>query len=223
MIKSNWILFVLIVAILLLGFFQFRSCSDHTADKLQVDKTVLAKKNDSLLSVVAEIFRRDALLRQDYELDTTIYKFKIDSLTKREQNARIQSATLEKELEQTISDLKDAVMGSSSGSDTGLLRQMETLKKQFSDYVNQNEFGNQVNDATSTYYNGHIAYLDSVISEKNKTIDSLKVNYYAEADVVKKLMADLDQAIAQLKKGKRTNILRTIGEAVLVILLIAKK
>lgn len=223
MIKSNWILFVLIAAILLLGFFQFRSCSDHTVDILQVDKTVLAKKNDSLLSVVAEIFRRDALLRQDYELDTTIYKFKIDSLTKREQNARIQSATLEKELEQTISDLKDAVMNSSSGSDTGLLRQMETLKKQFSDYVNQNEFGNQVNDETNTYYTGHIKYLDSVISEKDKTIDSLKVNYYAEADVVKKLMADLDQAIAQLKKGKRTNILRTIGEAVLVILLIAKK
>lgn len=223
MIKSNWLLFVLIAAILLLGFFQFRSCRDHTADILQGDKTVLAKKNDSLLNVVAEIFRRDAILRQDYEADTTIYKFKIDSLTKREQNARIQSATLEKELEQTISDLKDAVMNSSSGSDTGLLRQMEVLKKQFSDYVNQNEFGNQVNDATSTYYTGHIAYLDSVISEKDKTIDSLKVNYYAQQDVVKKLMTDLDQAIAQLKKGKRTNILRTIGEAVLVILLIAKK
>ncbi len=68
-----------------------------------------------------------------------------------------------------------------------------------------------------------LSFRDSVIQAKDKTIENLQSNYAGMQVLLDKANADLETAIKVLQKGKRTNVLRTIGEAALVILLIMKK
>lgn len=216
---TNWIILVLLAIVLTLGFFQVKSCNDHTAQNLQQDKELLKKQSDSLASLNKAAMINDGILRMRYSLDTARFLKQIDSLTQREKSAKQLASSLQVQLNQTISDLKDAVM---SGDTASQLKTIEDLKRQLADLIDNEHFQGDISQSKESVYLDQLAYRDSVITQKNKTIDICHSNFAGEQDILAKVSADLDAAIVELKKGKKVSIWRTIGEAALVIALIFK-
>jgi hypothetical protein len=206
MTKSGWVIIALTIAILLLGFFQIRSCRDTTADSLARDKDSLSKENSVLAQIAKEGIRNDSVLRIDYKKATDSFQVKIDSLSRLTTFYRQKATSLSTKLQATFNSIDSSVI---NGNDSDAIIQLETLKREFSDYKNQTEFGNQISDAGLSVYKDQMLYDDSVITQKNKTIDSLVYVIGGQTVIINKLMADIDKAIKDLRANKRVSFAST--------------
>lgn len=218
--KPTWIIIALILIVLTLGYFQLQSCRDTTAARLTVAKDSISKKNDSLSVTTTKIIANDSLLRIHYRADTTTSRKVIDSLTDKVNAAQVQIENGKSQVKKILADLTTSV---SSGDTASQLLDLTNLKRQMADLSDLMHFQNDTHDAKDSFFTEQLAYRDSVITEMGKTVDSLHVVILSKDSLMAASLSQLDVAIADLKKKKRVNILRTVGEVGLVVLLIFKQ
>lgn len=133
---------------------------------------------------------------------------------------KLQFQKVKFQLSQTVQNLSDII---NNGSDTALISELRLLKDQLNSangIVIQLQTNTGLEDSVMT---AELSFKDSVIQEKDKTIQNLKSNYQGMQFLVDQANADLDVAIKQLQKRKRLNVFRTVGEVTLVIGLLFKK
>ena len=163
---------------------------------------------------------KDSVLNTKIKTDSVRHKGETDSLKSEIYVGKLQFQKVKFQLSQTVQNLSDII---NNGSDTALISELRLLKDQLNSangIVIQLQTNTGLEDSVMT---AELSFKDSVIQEKDKTIQNLKSNYQGMQFLVDQANADLDVAIKQLQKRKRLNVFRTVGEVTLVIGLLFKK
>jgi len=217
---QKYALWILAGAVLILGFSQWRSCRDNTANILSAEKKVIQHQRDSISQKNISILAKDSVLNTKIKTDSVRHKGETDSLKSEIYVGKLQFQKVKFQLSQTVQNLSDII---NNGSDTALISELRLLKDQLNSangIVIQLQTNTGLEDSVMT---AELSFKDSVIQEKDKTIQNLKSNYQGMQFLVDQANADLDVAIKQLQKRKRLNVFRTVGEVALVIGLLFKK
>lgn len=214
----NWIL---AGAVIILGLSQWRSCeASKLAGTLSAEKKVIQHQKDSLEGYQTHVILEDSALRLEKRLDSLKFNNVIDSLKNQQKVTQNRYQVIKGQLQKTVSALSNTVY---SGTDTGLIRELQDLKAQLNN-ANDAVMSLQTNTgAQDSVMTAELSYRDSVIAEKDKTIDELKANNLGMVMLIDRANHDLSEAIKEIQKGKRRNFVRTIAEALLVIGLLFKK
>lgn len=212
---QKWLIAFLLITVAVETYLLLRpDPKDQTIQQLQSDKTAIQKRNDSLSRNTETIVQADSILRIWYAKDTTRLRQALDSLQTKQNAAELKYAQIKIQLKTTLDDL------SASVTDSALMDQLVMLRGQLNDASAVVDFLRSNNNAKDSVMANAIEFRDSVIIAQAATIDQLKANYSGLQGLLDRSNADLDTAIAELKKGKKKNILRTVAEAVGVVGLI---
>lgn len=220
----KYIIWILAGAVIILVISQWKSCNliadnDKVIDTLQTEKKVIQHQLDSVNHDQAGLKESDSILRIKTKSDSLKLRHENDSLKYLYRIAQGKLQDLKGQMKQTLADLINSV---DSGANPAALAELEKFKDQLSqanyvvDYLQANS------SQRDSLASAQIDTLYKTIQFKNATIDSLLSISSFKDTLIARVNSDLDKAIAQLKKGKKTNILRTIGEVALVIALILK-
>jgi|GEM_PF-1942860 len=212
---QKWLLAALLITVAIETYLLLRpDPKDKTIQQLQTDNAIIRHQRDSLDRNTATVVQADSILRIWYAKDTTRLRTALDSLQQRQNQAELKYADIKIRLKKTLDDL------SASVTDSALMNQLITLKGQLNDASSVVDFLRSNNNAKDSIMANAIEFRDSVIIAQAATIDQLKANYSGIQGLLDRTNADLDVAIAALKKGKKKNILRTVAEAAGVVGLI---
>lgn len=220
----KYIIWILVGAVIILVISQWKSCglmadNDKVIDTLQTEKKVIQRQLDSVNHDQAGLKTSDSILRITTKRDSLKLRHENDSLKSLYRLAQGKLQDIKGQMKQTLAALINSV---DSGANPAALAELEKFKDQLSqanyvvDYLQANS------SQRDSLANAQFDSLYNTIQLKNLTIDSLISISSFKDTLIARANTDLDKAIAQLKKGKKTNILRTIGEVALVIALILK-
>lgn len=220
MIKK-YAIWILAGAVIILGLSLWRSCkASKLAGTLSAEKKVIQHQRDSFAQNQTHILLSDSILNLESHFRREQDSLTIDYLKTQYKAAQNRYQVIKSQLQKTVSALSNTV---NSGTDTGLIRELQDLKSQLNN-ANDVVMSLQTNTgAQDSVMTSELSYRDSVIQEKDKTIDELKANNLGMAMLIDRANHDLSQAIKEIQKGKRRNVVRTIGEVLLVIGLLFKK
>jgi hypothetical protein len=216
----KYITWILAGAVAILAFSQWRSCRDKTAEHLTAEKKEMQHQQDSIIKINRSVLLSDSLLRLNKKQDSIRFSITIDSLKSQYQVAVTRYKGIRYQLISTVSDLSESV---NAGTDSGMMAELLMLKDQLSSADNVVQYLQANTSQQDSIIQIELNYRDSVIQQKDSTIDLLRSNNAGLLVLLDRANADLDVAIKQLQKGKRMNVLRTIGEAILLFGLILKK
>ncbi len=206
---------ICIIAILLLIYFNIKSCNNISSVE-QSAKTLILK-NDSerranLLLLDSNYILNIQIGQRDVEYNRVVDSF-TNVINDGKKNLKLLDTRV-KNLISTIHEYGILTKDSTVNNQADSLQQLYNLTKENIEFLLMDY------DQRDSVLNGRLAFKDSVITVKEKTIQQLNVNYQEAQKIIVSYQALLDKSI---KSGKRKNILRAIAEAVLVVALIFKK
>lgn len=174
------------MVVLVLGFFQIKSCV-HNIGLTKVDSNqIIQQVRDSVSLIQDQVIKKDSLLRIAYK-DTLRLRRKIDSLGQVGKNYDLKFAQLESQLRQTGSELSD--LAAKNPKDTALINLVASYRKK----MNEADWVIKMGKASDSQKDSLLMILtnfqDSVINQKDLTIDLQNKNYQSLQSLLNQSLA----------------------------------